>query len=82
MLSTHLQQIPPLMNLLDVFVREDTARSLELAGALPGASGDNRFMHAVRRQGEREAHKTMARINARSTQGGHVNRRHAADDIS
>lgn len=48
-LSTHLQQIPPLMNLLDVFVCEDAARSLELAGALPGASGDNRFMHAVRR---------------------------------
>ena len=44
---THLEEVPPLMHLLDVFICKDAARSLELAGALPGTSGDNRFMQAV-----------------------------------
>ena len=43
--STNLQEISPFMHFLDIFICKDTARSLELTGALPGSSRDNRLMH-------------------------------------
>lgn len=39
-----LQQVTPLMNLLDVFIGEDAAGSLQLALALSCSSGDDGFM--------------------------------------
>lgn len=45
--STHLQEIPPLMYFLDIFIRKNTACSLELTGALPGSSRDNGLMHTI-----------------------------------
>lgn len=48
--SAYLEEISPFMHLLDVFICKDAAGSLELAGALPGTSRDNWFVHAVRSQ--------------------------------
>lgn len=48
--APHLQEVPPLVHLLDVFVGKDAACPLELAGALPGSPGDDRFVHATRRR--------------------------------
>lgn len=39
-----LQQVAPLMDLLDVFIGEDAAGSLQLALALSRSSGDDGFM--------------------------------------
>lgn len=39
MLAVHLQQVAPLVHLLDVFVGEDAAGSLQLALSLSRSSG-------------------------------------------
>lgn len=47
----HLQQVAPLVHLLDVFVGEDAAGSLQLALSLSRPSGDDGLVQTAHRQG-------------------------------
>lgn len=58
--STNLKEISPFMHFLDIFICKDTARSLELTGALPGSSRDNRLMH-TRGSPEKGGNRNKAR---------------------
>lgn len=59
--ATHLQEVPPFMHLLDVFICKNAACSLELTGALPGSSRDNWLMHTMSSQEKREQTKHNSR---------------------
>lgn len=74
-LPTHLEEVPPLMHLLDVFICKDAARSLELAGALPGTSGDNWFMHAVGAKRKRRHTKPPQWVSSLVSKGDAVSNR-------
>lgn len=50
-LVAHLQQVAPLVHLLDVFVGEDAAGSLQLALSLSRSSGDDGLVQTAHRQG-------------------------------
>lgn len=52
-LVAHLQQVAPLVHLLDVFVGEDAAGSLQLALSLSRSSGDDGLVQTAHRQGAR-----------------------------
>lgn len=58
---THLQEVPPFMHFLDVFIRKNAASSLELTGALSGSPRDNRLMHTMSSQEKREQRKHNSR---------------------
>lgn len=49
-MHAHLQQVASLVDLLDVFVGEDAAGSLQLALSLSGSSGDDGFMQTGHRK--------------------------------
>lgn len=60
-LATHLQEVPPFMHLLDVFICKNAACSLELTGALSGSPRDNWLMHTMSSQEKREQTKHNSR---------------------
>lgn len=66
---THLQEVPPFMHFLDIFISKDAAGPLELTRALSGSSRDNWLMHTMGSQEEEDKQKHRQEINSLLNKG-------------